>query len=355
MVFYKDTKKTETNIGLLVCVIVLLVLLLANFDKCFAPVATLFQSSNDDTKSVSVIEPTPNSSTPISKEGFDTNEPINNLELTERNITIDPVKKTVSVKFERNLTTPVNGYVLILSKYDKNLQHIGNLDVKIVDAVSNTDDEMVVTTTTNATTNAGTNATTTTNAGTSTTPPTTTSLDTDYEYPPICNSSNICQYTFTNVESKDSDGNLFYYRLGIGIITGDTEKSYSPINELRFGSSGSGLQRYFRVDNTLKEQKALLQKLSNLEKLKVAKSAKSTQDLVESQDLDENGEVKYDVDAYMKMLKPYIGNYPDEFTLNQQKLDELSLGKYLNKSLALGSFNIDVDVADIMPKQDDSQ
>ena len=24
-------------------------------------------------------------------------------------------------------------------------------------------------------------------------------------------------------------------------------------------------------------------------------------------------------------VKPYIGNYPDEFTLNQQKLDELSL------------------------------
>ena len=341
MVFYKDTKKTETNIGLLVCVIVLLVLLLANFDKCFAPVATLFQSSNDDTKSVSVIEPTPNSSTPISKEGFDTSVPGNNLELTERNITIDPVKKTVSVKFERNKPDTDKGYVLILSKYDKNLQHIGNLDVKIVDAVSNTDDEMV--------------STTTTNAGTSTTTPTTTSPDTDYEYPPICNSSNICQYTFTNVESKDSNGNLFYYRLGIGIITGDTEKSYSPINELRFGSSGSGLQRYFRVDNTLKEQKALLQKLSNLEKLKAAESAKSTQDLVESQDLDENGEVKYDVDAYMKMLKPYIGNYPDEFTLNQQKLDELSLGKYLNKSLALGSFNIDVDVADIMPKQDDSQ
>lgn len=345
MCFYKDTKKTDTNIGLLVCVIVLLVLLLANFDKCFAPVATLFKSSNNDTKRVDLVEPKPNSSTPISKEGFNTSVPVNNLKLTERNITIDPVKKTVTVKFERNKPDIDKGYVLILSKYDKNLQHIGNLDVKIVDAVSNTDDEMI--------------ATTTTNAGTPTTTlpevTTTTSPDEDYEYPPICNSSNICQYKFTNVESKDSNGNLFYYRLGIGIITGDTEKLYSNINELTFGSSSSGLQRYFRVDNTLKEQKALLQKLNNLEKLKAAESAKSTQDLVESQDVDENGEVKYDVDAYMKMLKPYIGNYPDEFTLSQQKLNELSLGKYLNKSLALGEFNIDVDVADIMPKQDDTQ
>lgn len=352
MVFYKDTKKTDTNIGLLVCVIVLLVLLLANFDKCFAPVATLFQSSNNDTKSVDLVEPKPNSSTPISKEGFNTKVLVNNLKLTERNLTIDPVKKTVTVKFvkpnpdatEKNYQD--KGYVLILSKYDMNLQLIGNLDVKIVDAVSNTDDEMIATTTTNA----GTPITTSPGATT-----TTTSPDEDYEYSPICNSSNICQYTFTNVESKDSNGNLFYYRLGIGIITGDTEKLYSNINELKFGSSGSGLQRYFRVDNTLKEQMVLLQKLNDLDKLKAAESAKSTQDLVESQDLDENGEVKYDVDAYMKMLKPYIGNYPDEFTLSQQKLDELSLGKYLNKSLALGELNIDVDVADIMPKQDDAQ
>ena len=341
MVFYKDTKKTDTNIGLLVCVIVLLVLLLANFDKCFAPVATLFQSSSNDTKNVDLVEPKPNSSTPISKEGF-IYTPENNLKLSERNITIDPVNKTVTVKFERNKPGTDKGYVLILSKYDKNLQLVGDLDVKIVDAVNNTDDEMVATTTTSP------GSTTTTSPGA-----TTTSPDTDYEYPPICNSSNICQYTFTNVESKDSNGNLFYYRLGIGIITGNTEKIYSNINELTFGSSSSGLQRFFRVDNTLKEQKALLQKLSNLEKLKAAASAKSTQDLVESQDIDENGEVKYDVDAYMKMLKPYIGNYPDEFTLNQEKLDELSLGKYLNKSLALGEFNIDVDVADIMPKQDD--
>ena len=345
MVFFKDTRKKDTNVGLIICVIVLLGLLLANFDKCFAPVATLFQSNNVNTsqsQNNNVVEHKPNSSTPVRKEGFNTT--VNNIKLTERNIIIEPNKKNIIIKFERNNTKTDKGYVLILSKYDKNLIHIGNLDVKIVDAVSNTDEENITTTTTS-------NATSTTSNATSTTNP-----KTDYEYPPICNSSNICQYTFTNVESKDSNGDLFYYRLGIGIISDgeNGEKSYSNINPLMFGS-GSGFQKFFRVDNTLKEQKALLQKLSNLEKLKSAESAKSTQDLVEKQDIDENGEVKYDVDAYMKMLKPYIGNYPDEFTLNQQKLDELSLGKYLNKSLALGSLNIDVDVADIVPKGNQTQ
>lgn len=337
MVFYKDTKKSNINIGLLISVIVLLVLLLVNFDKCFAPIATIFQSNNQDnnvkhTQNNNRAVPEPNSSTPISTEGFQqTNINGNDIKLTDRNLTIDPVKKTVTVKFERNNPGKDNGYVLILSQYDKNLQHIGNLDVKIVDALSNIDEES--------------NGTTTPN-----TVSTTTSKGGEYKYSPICNSSNICEYTFTNVESKDSDGNLFYYRLGVGVIYGSKDKTYSPIKELTFGA-GSGIQRFFRVDNTLKEQKALLQKLSNLEKLKASKSAKSTQDLVESQDIDENGEVKYDTGAYMKMLKPYIGNYPDEFTLSQQKLDELSLGKYLNKSLALGSLNIDVDVADIMPKE----
>lgn len=341
MVFYKDTRKTDTNVGLLICVIVLLVLLLANFDKCFTPIANIFQNSNDTTQTTNnnnSVEPKPNSSSPVSKEAFQ------NFNLTERNLTIDPVKKTVTIKFERHDPESDKGYVLVLSQYDKNLQLVGDLDVKFVDAVKNIDETLTTTapeTTSPQTTSPG---------GT-----TTTSPEKTYQYTPICNSSNICQYTFTNVESKDRNGDLFYYRLGVGRITEDSNvKKFEVINELSFGS-GTGKQRFFRVDNTLKEQKALLQKLSNLEKLKAAESAKSTQDLVESQDIDENGEVKYDVDAYMKMLKPYIGNYPDEFTLNQQKLDELSLGKYLNKSLALGSFNIDVDVADIMPKENESQ
>ena len=108
------------------CVIVLLVVLLANFDKCFTPVTKLFQSNNTPTK---VIEPKPNSSTPVNKEGFFSGQ----KNLTERNVTINPENKTVTVKFEKTHTDD-KGYILVLSKYNNNLEKVGNLDVKITDA-----------------------------------------------------------------------------------------------------------------------------------------------------------------------------------------------------------------------------
>lgn len=330
MVFFKNNNKLNNNVGLLVCVIVLLVVLLANFDKCFTPITKLFQSNGNNTK---IIEPKPNSSTPVNKEGFFSGQ----INLTERNVTINPENKTVTVKFEKADKND-KGYILILSKYNNNLEKVGNLDVKMADATIAKDVEPTTTAPSGSTTSTKSSTTTTTQP---------------HKHEPICNSSNICEYTFTNVESKDNNGNLFYYRLGVGrIYMDDDTDTVDIIKEFKFGS-GSGIQSFFRVDNTLKEQKALLQKLNDLEKLKAVESAKSTQDLVDKKQVDENGEVKYDVDAYMKMLKPYIGNYPDEFTLNQQKLDELSLGKYLNKSMALGELNVNVDVADIMPKKDD--
>ena len=84
MVFFKNNNKLNSNVGLLVCVIVLLVVLLANFDKCFTPVTKLFQSNSNNTK---IIEPKPNSSTPVNKEGFFSEQ----INLTERNVTINIV------------------------------------------------------------------------------------------------------------------------------------------------------------------------------------------------------------------------------------------------------------------------
>jgi hypothetical protein len=325
------------------------VVLLANFDKCFAPLATYF-SSDEPLITASAI-PFPNSSTPNinptikyniqlnnknnNKEGFEDNV-VQPPELIGRNVVINPQKKTIAIRFEQEKIDDKHKYFIILSKYNYNLENVGNLDIKIA---KTTEPTIPIETTTTTTTIES--------------PPLTETITTTTESPPqyeaICNTEGICEYIFTNVEDKDEKGNLFWYRLGIGIIEpsksgGDKLGNIMPF---RFGSGNS--QEYFRVDNTIKEQQALLNKLADLEKLKASESAKSTQDLIEDTQLDEKGEPVYDAEAYMKMLKPYIGNYPDEFTLNNQKLDEVSLSKYLDKSLALGELNINVDVADIMP------
>lgn len=340
MSFIKSYNKLNNNIGLLLCVIILLVVLLANFDKCFMPLTAYFRS--DEPLITTSAIPFPNSSSPninhtiksttqlnnkYNKEGFeDPTDPKDPPVLTDKNVVINKQKKSITIRFVQEKIDDNEKYFIILSKYNSNLENVGNLDIKIAKT-----DEPITTTPAETTTDEN-------------NPTTTTPAKVHYEY--ICNAERICEYVFTNVEDKDENGNLYWYRLGIGIIESDDK--LGPIKAFEFGIVGNK-QEYFRVDNTIQEQLALLNKLSDLEKLKASESAKSTQDLIDDTQLDEKGNPVYDADAYMKMLKPYIGNYPDEFTLNNQKLDELSLSKYLDKSLALGELNVNVDVADIMP------
>lgn len=325
MAFLTNNSKLNENIGLLVCVIILLIVLLFNFDKCFTPVAKFFDTNGlDNTHEEDVNTPEPNSSSPNIIEGFNDN----NIELKDENIKINPFNKTITVKFEKTNLNNDESYILLLSKYNNNLEKVGNLDIKF-----GTDYEEPTTTTTTTTQSGGN--------------PSTTEPEYKHKHDIICNEFNICEYTFTNVEDKDKEGNVFYYRLGVGIIDNTGHKK---ISIFRFGENNE--QEFFRVDNTIPEQRRLLNRLKNLEKLKAAQSSKASQKLTDDVNVDENGKQVYDIDAYMKMLRPFIGNYPDEFTLNQQKLDELSLSKYLNKSMALGEVNVDVDIADLMPEKE---
>jgi hypothetical protein len=96
----------------------------------------------------------------------------------------------------------------------------------------------------------------------------------------------------------------------------------------------------------MQEQEKLLRRLADIEASSLY-TAKEQQTVATGQN---NGDASStDIDAYMKMLRPYIGNYPDEFTLNKQKIKDLTLDSYLDENYAVGEFNVNVNLGNIMP------
>ena len=172
------------------------------------------------------------------------------------------------------------------------------------------------------------------------------SLDTDSSLGNgICNIDGECSYKFENLEDKDSAGNFYYYKLGIGLIyntgsTGYTE-NVSNIYTYKYGPGGKIM--YFKLDNSLEEQERLIRRLEEIERNSILSKRESNKPL---QPMPEEGDTQ-SMDAYMKMLEPHIGNYPNEFTLREQDVNDLSLSNYLNKSLSNGTINVGVKINDI--------
>lgn len=168
----------------------------------------------------------------------------------------------------------------------------------------------------------------------------------------LCNIDKQCNYTFENLEDKDSSGNFYYYKLGIGLIYNNlkvknknTEK-ISNIYTYKYGTGGSMM--YFKIDNSLEEQERIIRRLEDITRNSILSKTEANKPL---QPMPDAGDT-ISIDAYMKMLEPHIGNYPDEFTLREQDVQDLSLSNYLNKNLSSGTINVGVEINDINVKND---
>ena len=159
-----------------------------------------------------------------------------------------------------------------------------------------------------------------------------------------------CVYTFTQVEPADTQGNIYYYKLGVGVIFVDTITGTEKLSKIKAYTFGQGTKlQYFRVDTNLDDQERLLKRLEDLERVS---SQRALQQPMSAQDgtVSANGITSTSgINAYMNMLKPYIGNYPDEYLLGTEQGKELTLDRYLNPSLADGQINISADFSGLTP------
>jgi hypothetical protein len=159
-----------------------------------------------------------------------------------------------------------------------------------------------------------------------------------------------CAYTFTQVEPADPQGNIYYYKLGVGVIfinnTTGTEK-LSKIKAYTFGQ-GNKLQ-YFRVDTDLADQERLLKRLEELERVNSQKALQQQQTNTSDGQIDSRSQSVAGINVYMDMLKPYLGNYPNEYLLGTEQGRELTLDKYFYQSLAAGQINVMADFSGLTP------
>jgi hypothetical protein len=327
---FKSADLVPKHTGVLFCLLILVLLLVLNFNKCYTSIFSIFQSRDEPFQDASIGAPTlpiidvsqasittsiPTVSSPVSSG--------TNIETVgELTVEIKPEEGKVKVTFDdvqpnSQQNSQRSGYLLVLAKYDKNLNEVDALNVKV------------------------------SNETQTTTPTTVGPTRPASRLSKICNTENICSYTFANLDAKDEQGDLFYYKLGVGVIynSGNTER-ISDILPYRFGIGNR--QQYFRIDINQQEQEKLVRRLDEIERQSIfkPKEASGEQALVTSKDGVSSQQP--DMDSYMRMLRPFIGNYPDEFTLDKNKIKELTLQGYLNESLALGQLNVNVDVADLI-------
>lgn len=159
-----------------------------------------------------------------------------------------------------------------------------------------------------------------------------------------------CGYTFTQVEPADTQGNIYYYKLGVGVIFVNTITGAEKLSKIKAYTFGQGNKlQYFRVDTNLADQERLLKRLEELERVNAQRALQqpmSAQDGTASA----NGMPSTSgINAYMRMLSPYFGNYPDEYLLGTEQGNELTLNRYLNQSLAAGQINISADLSGLTP------
>lgn len=333
--FLKNTNLLPRHTGVFFAIVILLILLVLNFDKCYISLvdivkkwfvpSTLNSKPTPDGRRIDVTAvPLHRAYNPVRAVPVESFQ-VGNSTPTVKKISVQviPEKREATVKFEK-LTDGIpagytlKNYLLVLAKYNKNLVQVDALNVKLSNESS-----VTVTTTTGATT---------------TTAPANSSGGS------ICNNEGICSYVFTDLDTNDEDGNAYYYKLGVGVVYDNNGADvYSNITTYSFGTGNR--QQYFRVDIDMQEQEKLLRRLADVE----AASLYTSKEQKVSTDTGETISTGTDIDAYMKMLRPYIGNYPDEFTLNKQKIKDLTLDSYLDENYALGEFNVNVNLGNIMP------
>ena len=157
----------------------------------------------------------------------------------------------------------------------------------------------------------------------------------------FCNPhTNLCSYEFTNLEMKDDAGNDIFYKLGFRTLLSSTDNPNNKHYETKYITKDVP---YFKLNEPIKMQREFLETAHLLKDMKNKPIVKKNVDEVKT---------KTDLENYMQQ---FLGNYPDELKLKQEEINEMSLSKYMNESLAQGEVNFNIGIDEDLNKKLNNQ
>jgi len=137
-----------------------------------------------------------------------------------------------------------------------------------------------------------------------------------------------CQYKFSNLDIRDSTGNLFYYKIGISAMyTNYNSPFVMPYNV-------NTKDQLFTIDSSTETQN---QQYNDFIKYQESLNKNSNQSLVNNY----NSTIST-ADGKYELIKSQLGNYPDNLLLDSQTINETSLNDLLDKTMAQGIINLNV-------------
>jgi hypothetical protein len=282
--FIKDGKTLFGNSGLFFSLLILLVLLYFSYNKCY--MNTYYNSEIENFYDVTTPEIT--SST----------DKTDKLPIPD-NVRILIEGGTVTLNFTMSniigMETP-SKFIIVLAQYDSNKKNTGNNKFYLSNEYEMTS---------------------------------TVAVDTKTYQTNVCSlvdGEPKCQYKFSNLEIRDATGNLFYYKIGISAVYNKYNTPFiMPYNvntkDTLFTIDSSTEMQNKQFTDFLKYQEALDKNKS------IPNNYKSTMSTA---------------DGKYELIKSQLGNYPNNLLLEEQNINESSLGDLVDKTMAQGIINLNV-------------
>lgn len=282
--FIKDGKTLFGNSGLFFSLLILLVLLYFSYNKCY--MNTYYNSEIENFYDVTTPEIT--SST----------DKTDKLPIPD-NVRILIEGGTVTLNFTMSniigMETP-SKFIIVLAQYDSNKKNTGNNKFYLSNEYEMTSTVVV---------------------------------DTKTYQTNVCSlvdGEPKCQYKFSNLEIRDATGNLFYYKIGISAVYNKYNTPFiMPYNvntkDTLFTIDSSTEMQNKQFTDFLKYQEALDKNKS------IPNNYKSTMSTA---------------DGKYELIKSQLGNYPNNLLLEEQNINESSLGDLVDKTMAQGIINLNV-------------
>ena len=285
--FIKTGKSLLNNNGLAISIIILILLLIFSYNKCYKNTDMFYSGgaspttqTTDNTQKTALLEPPSNV----------------RININNNNITIG-----FTIDITRNAIIPKQ-FMVVLSQYNSEFINTGH-------------NQLYVSNENEINTNAY-------------------SIETQKQKTNLCTLINgipSCKYTFNNVDITDNNNNIYYYKIGISSVYDNGNSTFiTPYNV-------NTINNLFNLTTTIDFQNNLIADF-NTYKATQAKAV-GTGGVGSSSNYSDTLST---AEGQYEIITSQLGNYPSNLIMDQQSELQNSLAAYVDKSMAKGILNINV-------------